>query len=69
MMYIHSNNEIDKRINISKIANNISTMGDDSMQQANNSSCTAYGLDDRLIVSNTVAFFIRLVIIIRYFTK
>jgi len=30
MMYIHSNNEIYKRINVSKIANNISTMGDDS---------------------------------------
>ena len=30
MMYMHSNNEIDKRVNISKIANNISTMGDDS---------------------------------------
>jgi len=30
MMYIHSNNEIDKRINVSKIANNISKMGDDS---------------------------------------
>ena len=29
MMYIRSNNEIDKRINVSKIANNISTMGDD----------------------------------------
>ena len=28
MMYIHSNNEIDKRINVSKITNNISTMGD-----------------------------------------
>jgi len=28
MMYIH--NEIDKRTNISKIANNISTMGDNS---------------------------------------
>jgi len=27
-MYIHSNNEIDKRINVSKIANNISTLGD-----------------------------------------
>jgi len=27
MMYIHSNNEIDKEINVSKIANNISTMG------------------------------------------
>jgi len=26
MMYIHSNNEIDKRINVSKIANNISTI-------------------------------------------
>ena len=30
MMYIHRNNEIDKRINVSKIANNIRTMGDDS---------------------------------------
>ena len=40
MMYIHSNNEIDKRINISKIANNISTMGDDS---------TAVGCNNRLI--------------------
>jgi len=30
MMYMHSNNEIGKRINVSKIANNISTMGDDS---------------------------------------
>ena len=30
MMYIHSNNEIDKKIYVSKIANNISTMGDDS---------------------------------------
>ena len=30
MMYIHSNNEIDKKINVSKIANNTSTMGDDS---------------------------------------
>jgi len=30
MMYIHRNNEIDKRINVSKIANNISTMGDNS---------------------------------------
>ena len=27
MMYMHSNNEIDKRINVSKIANDISTMG------------------------------------------
>jgi len=33
MMYIHSNNEIDRRINVSKIANNISTM---VLQQANN---------------------------------
>ena len=29
MMYRHSNNEIDKRINVSKIANSISTMGDE----------------------------------------
>ena len=29
-MYIQSNNEIDKRINVSKISNNIRTMGDDS---------------------------------------
>jgi len=35
MMYIHSSNEIDKRINISKIANNISTMGDDSRAYCN----------------------------------
>ena len=28
MMYIHSNNEIDKKINVSKIANDISTMDD-----------------------------------------
>jgi len=27
-MYTNSNNEIDKRINVSKIANNIITMGD-----------------------------------------
>ena len=38
MMYIHSNNEIDKRINVSKIVNNIITV---VLQQANNSSCTA----------------------------
>ena len=31
MMYIHSNNEIDKRINVSKIANNISTVGDNNI--------------------------------------
>jgi len=30
MMYIHGNNEIDKGINVSKIANDISTMGDNS---------------------------------------
>jgi len=30
MMYIHRNNEIDKRINVSKIANNKSTVGDNS---------------------------------------
>jgi len=29
-MYIHSNNEIDKKVNVSKIANNINTMGDNS---------------------------------------
>jgi len=29
MIYIRGTNEIDKRINVSKIANNISTMGDD----------------------------------------
>ena len=30
MMYTHSNKEIDKWTNVSKIANNISTTGDDS---------------------------------------
>jgi len=40
MMYMHSNNEIDKRINVSKIANNISTLGDNS---------TAVGCNSRLI--------------------
>ena len=40
MMYIHSNNEIDKRTNVSKTANNLSTMGDDS---------TAVGCNSRLI--------------------
>jgi len=39
-MYIHNNTEIDKRINVSKIANNISTMGDNS---------TAAGCNSRLI--------------------
>jgi len=29
-IHVHRNNEIDKRINVSKIANNISTMGDHS---------------------------------------
>jgi len=27
MMFIHRNNEIDKRINVSKIVNNISSVG------------------------------------------
>ena len=40
MKYIHSNNEIDKRINVSKIAKNISTMCDNS---------TAAGCNSRLI--------------------
>ena len=40
MMYIHSNYEIDKRINFSKIANNVSTMGDNS---------TAAGCNNRVI--------------------
>ena len=40
MMYIHSNNEIDKRINVSKIANDISTVGDNN---------TAAGCNSRLI--------------------
>jgi len=30
MMYIHSNSEIGERMNVSKIANDISTMGDNS---------------------------------------
>jgi len=29
-MYIQSNNEIDKKMNISKITNNINTVGDDT---------------------------------------
>jgi len=37
MMYMHSNNEIDKKINVSKIANNISTMGDNSRAAGCNS--------------------------------
>jgi len=40
MMYIHRNDKIDKRINVSKIANNISTLGDNS---------TAAGCNSRLI--------------------
>ena len=38
MMYINSNNEIDKRINLSKIANNISTIGDNSTAAGCNSN-------------------------------
>ena len=34
-MYMHSNNEIDKRINVSKIANDINTMGDNSTAAGN----------------------------------
>jgi len=37
-MYIHSNNEIDKRINVSKIANDISTMGNNSTAAGCNST-------------------------------
>jgi len=29
-MFIHSNKEIDQKVNVSKIANNLNTMGDDS---------------------------------------
>ena len=36
MMYIHGNNETDKRINVSKIANT-STLGDNSTAAACNS--------------------------------
>jgi len=32
-MYIHSNKGIDKKVNVSKIANNINTVGDDSTAQ------------------------------------
>jgi len=38
MMYIHSNNETDKRINVSKIANNISTLGENSTAAGCNST-------------------------------
>ena len=47
MMYIHSNNEIDKRINVSKIANDISTLGDNS---------TAAGCKNRLITVFVAGF-------------
>jgi len=30
MTYVHSNKEIDKKVNVSKITNNINTVGDDS---------------------------------------
>ena len=43
MMYIHSNNETDKRINVSKIAN-ISTMGDNSTAAGCNSGIGFYTL-------------------------
>jgi len=36
-MYIYSNKEIDKKVNVSKIANNINTMGDDSTEARCNS--------------------------------
>jgi len=37
MTYIHSNDEVAKGINVSKIANNISTMGDNSTAAGCNS--------------------------------
>jgi len=46
-MYIHSNIEIDKRINVSKITNDISTMGDNS---------TAAGCNNRLIAVLVAGF-------------
>jgi len=42
-MYIHSNNEIDKKVNVSKTANSINTMGD------NSTATTAAGCNSRLI--------------------
>jgi len=36
-MYIHSNKEIDKKVNVCKIANNINTMGDNSTEARCNS--------------------------------
>ena len=53
MMYIHNNNEIDKRINVSKIANNISTLGDNS---------TAVGCNSRLITVLVVVEFVPTVV-------
>ena len=41
MMYIHSSNEIDKRINVSKTANDISTVGDNSTTAGYNSRLIA----------------------------
>jgi len=52
MIYIHYNNEIDKRINVSKIANNISTMGDDRPDHL-----TIAGAIPRYIRSDLVKYF------------
>jgi len=38
-MYIHSNKEIDKTVNVSKIANNINTMGDEFESTVSESKC------------------------------
>jgi len=61
-MYIHSNNEIDERINVSKIANNIRTMGDDStvvcdcgwvlFWQRGDMLCTSGFMDDVMFAIN-----------------
>jgi len=40
MIYIHRSNEIDTSINVCKIANNISTMGDNSTAAGCNSRLT-----------------------------
>ena len=54
MMYIHSNYEIDKRINFSKIVNNVSTMGDKSTAAGcNNSVITVLVQHEHDIVSVT----------------
>jgi len=37
MIYIHRNNEMDKKINVSKTGNNVSTMGDKSTPAGCNS--------------------------------